>query len=841
VIPLPIDSHLPSIAASLVTHPNLVLSAEPGAGKTTRVPPHLLSSIQGEIWVLEPRRLAARLSAMRVAEERGERLGDSVGYQVRFEEVSGPKTRLRYLTEGILLRRLLREPALPCVGAVILDEFHERSLQVDLALALLWRLQRTARPDLKLVVMSATLDAQPLQSYLGDSPLVSVPGRLFPVEIDHERVADSRPLEIKVAAAVRRALTESEGDVLVFLPGAAEIRRCAEACAAYATKDLAVLPLHGSLPPAEQDRAVRPSPGRKVILATNVAETSSTLEGVRVVIDSGLARLAGHSPWSGLPSLRVGKVSQASCTQRAGRAGRTAPGRCYRLFTKLDHDSRPPFTAPEVRSADLSETVLTLHALEVSDPRAFAWFEAPNPETLEAAEDLLRLLGSIDATGLTALGRRMVQLPLHPRLSRLLLEAAAQGLPDEGAALAAVLSERDGRGADGTDRSGDSDPLEQVERAGRGEPAQRARRQLRRLIESSARSSSPLPRSGQGREGGPRDRSDHERLLRALLLAYPDRVARRRRPGGRELLMSQGGTATLSPRSAVKDAEWLVAVDGEEQRKSGQSALGTVFSASAIEKDWLLEMFPDRVREEATMVFNAEAERVEVLERWVYGPAALVLEESRGAGDADAVAETLVRAAQARGAETFSPPDELARLVGRVDFVARMHPEAGLPTLSGPQGEAAIRQGLLRLAVGRRSFAEMREQSLVDQLLAALSPSQQALLARVAPPSLILGGRRSAISYEPDKPPWIAVRMADLFGLTDGPRIGEGRIPLTLHLLAPNGRAVQVTSDLKGFWERTYPAVRRELSRRYPRHPWPEDPRLPLNPRNRPKSRKPGD
>jgi ATP-dependent helicase HrpB len=822
MLSLPIDSFLPEIADSLAHHPNLVLTAEPGAGKTTRVPPHLLAAVQGEIWVLEPRRLAARLSAMRVAEERGERLGDTVGYQVRFDEVAGPKTRLRYLTEGVILRRLLSEPTLPRVGLVVLDEFHERSLQIDLALALLRRLQRGNRPDLRLLVMSATLDAEPLQRFLGECPRISVPGRLFPVAIAHEPHPDARALEVKVAAAVGQALDSTEGDLLVFLPGAAEIRRALTSCAPSATGRAAVLALYGALPPEEQDRAVRPGPGRKVILATNVAETSITIDGVRVVIDSGLARLAGHSPWSGLPSLRVGKVSQASCTQRTGRAGRTAPGHCYRLFSKHDHDSRPRFTAPEVESADLSEALLTLHALGVGDPRGLDWFEAPNPASIDAAEELLLLLGATEGPGLSELGTKMSRLPLHPRLSRLVLAASAAGLAEDGASLAASLSEQDTRREDGTDRSGESDPLEQLQRFGRNEQGRRARRQLLRLLET------PAPRK-------PVDSGD-EPLLRAILVAYPDRVARRRRPRSRELLLSQGGTATLSPRSVVKEAEWLVAVDGEEQRKTGQSALGTVFSASAIEKDWLLELFPDRMREEVSMTFHAEAERVDVWERWVFGPAALVLEESRGNGNAPEVARVLARAAWERGAATFAPPDQLAHFIGRVAFAAASHPEAGLPVLSGADDDAAIQRGLLRLAEGRRSFAEMREQSLVDVLLAELPPSQQALLARVAPSSIPLGARRAVIAYEAGKPPSIAVRLADLFGLSDGPRIDDGRTALTLHLLAPNGRAVQVTSDLRGFWERTYPSVRRELSRRYPRHPWPEDPRLPL-PRGRPKPR----
>src|SRR5512145_1205510 len=446
---LPIDPLLPEIVAALRAAPSLVIEAPPGAGKTTRVPAALLAGrVVGdkEIVVLEPRRLAARLAARRVADELGEKAGETAGYQVRFEDVTSPRTRIRFVTEGLLTRQLLSAPTLPSVGAVLLDEFHERHLQGDLALALLRRLQRTGRPDLRLVAMSATLDAAPVAAYLG-APSLRSEGRRFEVAVEHlspEEAARDARLDDLVARAVRRLHREgTDGDVLVFLPGAAEIRRSREALADWAERaGVDLLPLHGDLPPEEQDRAVAPGPRRKVILSTNVAETSVTIEGVVAVVDSGLARVASHSPWSGLPRLEVRKVSRASAAQRAGRAGRTRPGRALRLYTRHDHDSRPEFDLPEVAREDLCEPFLALAALGALE--GFPWFEPPPPAAAAAARALLERLGAVDARGtVTDLGRRMLRFPLHPRLGRLVCEAEARGAGEAGALLAAILGERD--------------------------------------------------------------------------------------------------------------------------------------------------------------------------------------------------------------------------------------------------------------------------------------------------------------------------------------------------------------------------------------------------------------
>jgi ATP-dependent helicase HrpB len=852
VQPLPIDAILPEVVAALRRGPSLVVEAPPGAGKTTRVPRAILEAGlagDGDVVVLEPRRLAARMAARRVAEEMGERPGETVGWQVRFEEVAGPRTRLRYLTEGLLGRRLVAEPALPGVGAVVLDEFHERHLQGDLALALLRRLQSTRRPDLKLVVMSATLDAGPVAAYLG-APSIRSEGRVFDVAVEHLSPADAardERLEDRVASAVRRLLAEeARGDVLVFLPGMAEIRRAAERCAPAAERlGVDVLALHGDLPPEEQDRAVRPGPRRKVILSTNVAETSVTIEGVTAVVDAGLARVASHSPWSGLPRLEVRRVSRASAAQRAGRAGRTAPGRCLRLYTRHDHDTRPDFDVPEILREDLSETLLAVASLGAGDLR---WLDAPPAPAAAAARALLADLGAVDGEGaITPLGRRLVRLPLHPRLARLVAEAEDRGAGEEGALLAALLSERDIRerapgGGRGAPPTGPSDLLELAHlfaeaararfEAGRArslglapgalQAVERSRRQLARLV----------------RRGGSRPEAEREAsLLLATLAAFPDRLARRRAPGSSEVVLAGGGAARLDEASVVREAPLLVAVDADERRGdrrpglppggaagaggAGRAGQVTVRLASAATPEMLLELFPDALRWEEEDVWNAEAERVDAFERMRFRD--LVLEESRKAApDPERAAALLAEMALARGARAFAGEGEIDRLLARLAFAFRAAPECGL----APPTEADLAAALRDACAGRRSFAELREAGIAPAILARLPPDRRALLERLAPERVVLGGGRGVrVNYEAgDKPPWVESRLQDFFGAARGPAVGGGRVPLVLHLLAPNLRAVQVTTDLAGFWERHYPALRRELMRRYPRHAWPEDP-----------------
>jgi ATP-dependent helicase HrpB len=860
--------------AALRDGPSLVIEAPPGAGKTTRVPRALLEAGlagagRAEVLVLEPRRLAARLAARRVAEELGERPGETVGYQVRFEEVAGPRTRIRYVTEGLLTRRLLSDPALPGVGAVVLDEFHERHLPGDLALAFLRRLQSTARPDLKLVVMSATLDAEPVARFLS-APRLRSEGRRFEVAVEHlspEEAARDERLEDRVARAVRRlhhpSGAERPGDVLVFLPGAAEIRRAREALAGWAEgAGVDVLPLHGDLPPEEQDRAVRPGSRPKVILSTNVAESSVTIEGVTAVIDSGLARVASHSPWSGLPTLEVKKVSRASAAQRAGRSGRTGPGQAVRLYTRHDHDTRPAFDAPEVRREDLAELLLTLAGLGLrpaalrpgQDERLgedeLELFEAAPAAALEAGRTLLVRLGAIDeGGGLTALGRHMLPLPVHPRLARLAVEAARRGAAAEGAVLAALLGERDLRDrrvleGGALPPTGDSDLLELAHLF---EQASRARFEpdrLRRLgvspgaaqaVERSRRQLAGLARALPGGTRPPDAAALDRALLHATLAAYPDRVARRRAPGSDQVVLAGGGSARLDPASVVREAELLVALDAEERRvlrqaqggrplppgAAGARAEVRVRIASAVTQEMLLDLFPDALRYEEGVSWNAAAERAESTERLLYLD--LVLEESRAANpDPARLSARLVAEALARGVRSFAPEGALDGLTARMAFVAEHAPEVGI----APPSEADLSAALADAAAGRRSFAELREADLPGALLGRLDPRARAALERLAPERITLpGGRGTRVHYEAGKPPWVESRLQDFFGMAQGPALAGGRVPVVLHLLAPNGRAQQVTTDLAGFWERHYPALRRELSRRYPRHAWPEDPR----------------
>src|ERR1700722_3398702 len=443
--PLPIDPLLPEIVASLRERPTLVLEAPPGAGKTTRVPRALYDAgmaAPGEIVVLEPRRLAARMAARRVADELGEKVGGVVGYQVRFEDVSSARTRIRFVTEGVLGRKLIASPDLAGVSVVVLDEFHERHLQGDVALALVERLRRTRRPDLRVIAMSATLATAPLAAHLG-APVLRSEGKLFDVAIEHLPSPDDRPLASQVASAVRKLVLEGlDGDVLVFLPGASEIRKARETCEKIAAEaDLALVPLHGDLSPDEQDTAVRPGSRRKVILSTNVAESSITIEGVVAVVDAGLARVASQAPWSGLPRLRVEKVSRASAVQRAGRAGRTRPGRCLRLYTRADFEMRPGHDAPEIRRLDLAQTELELASLGAVD---IPWLEAPPEGHVRAARELLRRLAAMDGVGqVTETGRAMLRFALHPRTARVVVEGERRGVADDACVTAAILSEGD--------------------------------------------------------------------------------------------------------------------------------------------------------------------------------------------------------------------------------------------------------------------------------------------------------------------------------------------------------------------------------------------------------------
>ena len=887
--PLPIDEVLPAVLAALEHGRALVVEAPPGAGKTTRIPLALLEAgLAGrdaageprEVLVLQPRRLAARMAAQRVAELLGEAPGERVGYQVRFESAAGPRTRLRFITEGLLARKLHADPTLRGVGVVVLDEFHERHLDGDVGLALLRELQRGARPDLGIVVMSATLDAAPVQRYLsegtGGCARVTSAGRMHAVAIEYQGAVAEQELPAAVNRAFKKLLDEGpDGDILVFLPGAREILQATAACSGLAAHaGVAVLPLHGELAADQQDLAVRPGPRRKLILATNVAETSVTIDGVVAVVDSGLVRLPAHDPWTGIPTLSVSKVSRASATQRAGRAGRTRPGRCLRLYSQADHDRRPEFTPPEVARADLAAALLDLHAFAVADPAAFAWFEAPPAAALQAGEALLRRLGAVDPAGrLTTQGQRMLRFPLHPRLARLLAEGEDRGVAALACGAAALLAERGVRpGNHLAHTDADADvlvDLAEVERLrGRGRdddetprggllpgPARRVlqvRDQLLRLCERPARKGPapqdmspgtvrPVPADMSRRPGGsaPQDMSPgtarpappdmsrqgvqarEDALRRALLAAFPDRVAQARddADGGRVLALAGGGAARLSPASVVRTAPWLLALAVEQRREGERGSHVVVRSACAVEPGWLVDQLVDEVEARDELSFNAARERVEGRSELRYH--GLLLESSPHRKLPPAATALLRETALAAGPGRFvADPEALAGLAARTAFVAAQVP--GFPTLT----DADLRAALAELCEGRTSFAELRAADLMGTLLARVAGAQGGALERMAPTHIQLpGGRRLAVHYEPGKPPWVASRLQDFFGLARGPAIAGGRVPVVLHLLAPNGRAEQVTTDLAGFWDRHYPDLRRSLMRRYPRHAWPEDPR----------------
>jgi len=767
--PLPVDSILPEIIELLRRRPNLVVEAAPGAGKTTRVPAALLDAVRGEVLVLEPRRIAARLAARRVAWELGEQAGETVGYQVRFEKVAGPTTRLHFVTEGVLTRRLLSDPLLKGVDVVVLDEFHERHLESDLALALLKRLQRI-RPELRIVVMSATLDAAPVAKFLSGCPAVRSEGRLFEISVQHLPYSPE-PLHVQVNGALELLLREGDaGDILAFLPGSAEIHRAMRFCAPLARQaNLLSLPLHGNLSPAEQDRVVAPAGQRKLILATNVAESSVTIDGVSAVIDSGLARIAAYSPWTGLPTLNVARVSKASAQQRAGRAGRTGPGRVLRLYSQMDYQQRADYDTPEILRTDLAQLCLALRAMGIADPGELDWLDCPPVAAVEVAERLLERLGANEA-----MAQKLMRFPLPPRLARMIVAAVERGVGEAGCKAAALL----GSGA----RSEHNDLLAAID-APLDERTQQQLRQLRSLARPGKQMS-----------------HDDDALLLAVLSGFPDRVARRK--AGNQVMLSTGVAAEIA--GEPPSYPFLVALDVEDR---AENPLPLIRLFARIEPEWLIDLFPEHVREENRIAWNRQAERVDAASLLIYDE--LILQESNNAApEVEAAAALLAEKALETGIERFIDAEALEHWLGRLEFAGFEIPD--------------MAEAFKDLCRGLRSFADLKSAaggffSRIEQKLDAHR------LRELAPLTLRLAaGRQVKIQYQRGKAPWIASRLQDFFGMRETPRIGPERTPVVLHLLAPNRQPVQTTTDLAGFWERLYPQVRRELMRRYPRHSWPE-------------------
>lgn len=751
MIHLPVDDFLPEVVDSLQSRSALVVIADPGAGKSTRVPPALLSF--GKAILLQPRRVAARAIARRIAEERGWSVGREIGWQIRFENNAGPETRLLVATEGILTARLQSDPLLSEFNVVVLDEFHERSIHSDLAIALV-REALLARSDLKVVVMSATLDPGPVQHFL-DAAVLKVPGRMFPVAVEHRAGKG-------VAEVVRQLLPSADGHILGFLPGLREIDR--EAAQLRDVPDIALHRLHSSIDGEQQDLALRPSSRPKVILATNIAETSLTIDGVTAVVDSGLQKVLRYDPSRAMDRLEVERISRDSANQRAGRAGRTAKGRAVRLWDERDflEDQREP----EIHRIDLAAPLLEVIAWG-GDPFAFRWFERPESDRLKAAMELLRLLGAIDAAGrITALGEVLHRLPLHPRIGRMLLAAGAT----KQVALACALLNEGVSARAGEHRSTDSDLLDLVDLSGRA--FERHAAELQRIVRQS----------GQSLLGD-------EDLRRAAYRAFPDRLARRRAAGSDALVTFSGQGAVQARESGVR-SEFLVALDVGSIIRDGVP-VALVRMASAVDKEWVSPTSVDVVHR-----YDAASRAVRALEqRWC---GRILLQERNVPPDPEVAGRLLSEELRREG-----PDEELQSFLLRAQFAGV---EVDLPSLFD------------RVTAGRTSMDQLR---LRDALPAALVQQVQ----RNAPEFLPLpSGRRVRLQYREDGGVEAAVKLQELFGLADTPLLGPRRVPVTFLLLAPSGRPVQTTRDLRSFWERTYPDVRKELRGRYPKHPWPDDP-----------------
>lgn len=805
----------------------VVVTAPPGSGKTMLVPAAVLDDLPKTLKVvlIQPRRLAARAVARRIAQLRGVKLGEEVGYQVRFDSCVSRNTRLAVVTTGILLRRLLDDVELEGVGAVVIDEFHERTIEMDLALGMLVRIRQTLRPELRIIVMSATLAAENVAKHLGDCPVIHTEGRRFPVQVRYQRRGEQRPLVELIAAHVPEALRETTGHVLVFLPGVGEIMRCQEALTPMAERQgHALLPLFGDLSPEQQDRALAELDRRKIILATNVAETSITIDGVTAVIDSGQARQMRVAPATGLPRLELVSISQSSAEQRTGRAGRTAPGVCWRLWDESSHKGRPHSETPEVLRSDLAEPLLHLLALGERDD--FPWLDPPPPDAVENARRLLTLLGATDEHDqITPLGKELARLPAHPRLGRLLMAGAHRGVLRETSIAAALLSERDPfRAAEhgrrgpreyGTVRSR-SDVVDRVfaleaHHAGAHTPDATlelhpggARNVLRAAEQLYHLADFPM---------SPRAEHPDLALMQSLLDAFPDRLAKLR-PGTQDRALLVGGRGVrIDTTSRVRGEPFFLAIDINDAGGEARARL-----VSAVERSWLS---PETLRTREELFFNPTRGQVEARLRtyWVD----LMLEETPVAiSDTMAAAELLAQQALHQLDRLLPAADTAAgKFLARMRWLASALPDLDLPTLDSSQ----IEKMLPEICVGLRSLDDLRTADWLPLLQNKVGYDRLTEIDRLAPSELELpNGNRHTLIYEIGKPPVLAVRIQELFGVRETPSVGRGRVPVLLHLLGPNYRPQQVTADLASFWQNTYPQVKKELRRRYPKHAWPDDP-----------------
>jgi ATP-dependent helicase HrpB len=821
-----------------------VIVAPTGSGKTTGIPLLLAEdpSIRGRIVVLQPRRLATRVTAQRVADLLGAPLGgDEVGFATRHERAITPRTRIRFLTEGLFLRQMLERPDLDGIGAVVLDEFHERSLDADLLFGLV-RSLRSNRRDLRFVVMSATLAAEPIAAALG-APILSAATRSFPVEVEYAERTSREDPEERAAQAVRAVLEgparDAAGDLLIFMPGVREIARTIDRLKGVSgslREPLDVLPLHGQLSPAEQDRALRSSPHRKAIVATNVAETSITIEGIRTVIDAGLARVHRRHPQRPLDALRLEATSRATSDQRAGRAGRTAPGRCVRLWTEAEHLRRPEHPDPEVKRVDLAAAVLLLHRLGFADPRSFPWLEAPDESSLEGAERTLRLVGAIDSRGeATSDGRRMASLPVHPRLGRVLLEAAARGVVDRAARCAAILSERElfppGRTPDLAAFDRADDPPSDLFRQERllesfmssGDRTPMPASIDRRSLRDAAFAARQIERACGDLSGRETNSGTSEDLAVALVRGFPDHLARkpdRLKPHG----LMPGRRRVRFDRDCVlvEDSLEGAALSLSIREAPGEAGDTLLSMATRLAPEWLLEALPDAVEERRDLVWNARLGAVEEREQTLV--AGIEIDETiRPPRSPESIAAASAMLAERIESGEASIPgwsEAVDAWLDRVRCVASWFPERGLP--NGDEDSLRAMRRAIALEAGAVRVKDLEGLDVLAAIEATLSREDASFVRAMTPERLAMpSGFRMKVEYQPGQPPRGRARIQDLIGMTASPAVAGGRVPVLLEILAPNQRPIQVTSDLASFWRDLYPRIRGELSRRYPRHRWP--------------------
>jgi ATP-dependent helicase HrpB len=851
---LPIDEALPRLTAALAGHSTALLVAPPGAGKTTRVPLVLMDApwarsaakpgkIPGKILVLEPRRLAARAAAERMASMLGEQVGGTVGYRVRFGSKVSRSTRVEVVTEGIFTRMIVHDPSLAGVAAVLFDEFHERSLDADLGLALAREAQQGLREDLKLLVMSATIDGARIAALLGDAPVIESEGRAFPVETRHVG-RDQTPIEAQVTDTVLRALRADPGSILVFLPGAAEIRRTETRLKErLSDPSVDIVALYGALDASVQDRAIAPAPAgrRKVVLATSIAETSLTIEGVRVVVDSGLARVPRYEPDVGLTRLETVRVSRASADQRRGRAGRTEPGVCYRLWDEGQTASLEPYAKPEILAADLSSFVLDLAQWGVTDPATLAFIDPPPAPALAEARSLLAELGALDPAGrITAEGRRLRALPLPPRLARMIVDAAGMEATAMAAQVAAILTER-GLGGDGIDLAHRLDNLCR-DRSRRGEEARRMATRWAEMATSNADGtdatgpspSFPPPLRRRDKEGGKphtpssrptplpspppqggREQGDASPGL-LLALAYPDRIARNR--GNGSFVLANGRGAVIDPASPLARAPYLAVAE-----LIGSAAQARIVLAAAISLAEIETQFADRI--EAREEITVDAATLSLRGRRQRRLGAIALADAPVAVTAgEAAARLLADAIAKAGFDRLPWTKAQQQWRERVMFLRAAEGDEW-PDLSEAGLGASADDWLVPALLGKTALGQLGADELGNAIAGLLPYSLRRRLDAEAPTHFAApSGSQVPIDYGGEDGPRLSIRVQELFGLSVHPSVARGRVPILIELLSPAHRPVQLTRDLPGFWRGSYAAVRSEMRGRYPRHPWPDDP-----------------